>query len=50
LIWSIKDAGSQWLGTRDRWDFQVPGGERRCREREGAFASMHWDDKKATVM
>jgi hypothetical protein len=27
LIWSIKEAGSQLLGRRDRWGFWVPGGK-----------------------
>ena len=45
-----KEARSQWLDTSNRWDFWVPGGERRYREREGAFAAMHWDEKKAAVM
>ena len=27
--WSIKEARSQLLGRRYRWDFQVPGGKER---------------------
>jgi hypothetical protein len=26
-----------------------PRGEKRCREREGPFAAMHWYEKKAAV-
>lgn len=36
--------GQVGLLGRGQW-----GGGNRCREREGAFAAMHWNEKKAAV-
>jgi hypothetical protein len=44
LIWSIKEAGSQLLGGRDRWDFQVPEGKRDAGKERG-FSARLWNKK-----
>ena len=44
LIWSIKEAVSQLLGGRDRWDFQVPEGKRDAGKERG-FSARLWNKK-----
>jgi hypothetical protein len=38
-IWSVKEAETrrQWLGGRDKWDFQVPGGKGDAGKEKGLF-------------
>lgn len=49
LIWSIKEAGSQLLGGRDRWDFQVSGGK-GDKKREGDFSARLWNEQHTAIM
>jgi len=37
VIWSIKEAGSQLLGGRNRWNFLVPGGKGDTGKEKGPY-------------